>query len=735
MTRGWFLVLSALAVLGAPRQGLAGSRRALVVGIDEYQPQEAGPPGRWSDLEGAVNAAAAIASVLRARYGFEVRRLTNGDATRERMLAEITSFLADGAKPGDARVFFFAGHGSQVTNSLSPERDKLDETLVPADSALGARDLRDKELARAWNGVLEKGATLTVILDSCHSGSGARGAGARMGKARSLPPDLRDVKDGSAVEAPESRGALVLAAAQDYQLALETDGTEEPHGFFSWSLLRVLRSAPPNESAERVFSRIRALMQAEGRLQDPVIAGSDERRRAPVFGGLATARAAYVTVVEAESPDRVVLDAGRELGLRVGTLLRRVPGPGEKGGPVRLEIARAEGIGGCEARQTEGEGKLLPGDLFEVEAWAPPDETSLRVLMPAPLPVGAKVLAAVATLQALKRERHVVLEEDLLSAPVCNVLRWQKGQWLLQGPGGVEHLLGAAPSAKAIAPKLVSCEGRTRVLWLLPPSAELGAGLAESFRASPGIELTDDPAKAHYQLAGRVRGKALEYAWVRMELGPAATPAAMPGETRWIPGGEDAAAPLAQLALSLARIRAWLTLETPGDSGAFPYRLALRSTQGGAALDRSSTVRDGEEYALALVRDAEQSAPVEPRWVYAFVIDSAGTSQLLFPPSIHGSVENRLPRAGPGGPPEALDLGEPFTVSPPFGTDTFLLLTTDTPIANLAVFESDGVRGEVPKNPLESLLFRTGAGHRGSGERVPARWSLDRLSMTSLSAK
>src|SRR6185437_2118338 len=120
----------------------AETRRALLIGIDRYVPaasSEASAAGRgrsaWSDLAGAVNDVEGMRAVLVARYGFrpaDVHVLIDEQATRDRILDETRQWLIDAASGGDVSLFYYAGHGSQVRNSKSAERDKLDETIVPA---------------------------------------------------------------------------------------------------------------------------------------------------------------------------------------------------------------------------------------------------------------------------------------------------------------------------------------------------------------------------------------------------------------------------------------------------------------------------------------------------------------------------------------------------------------------------------------------------------------------------
>jgi hypothetical protein len=295
-------------LLGTAAPARAEGRRAVVVGIDKYAPSPGGTAtsatsgasaraGRagWSNLDGAVNDAEAIRQVLVSRFGFresDVHVLTNAEATRDRIVTAIRTWLIDSAAPGDVGVFFYAGHGSQVRNSKSAEADKMDESLVPADANQGRPDIRDKELARLFDDALDKKVILTAIVDSCHSGSIARGVG-RPTKFRVLPPDERDVADASAPVPPETRGALILSAAQDTESAAETaDDDNTAHGLFTWALLKILRSMPVNESADRMFLQLRAVMQAGDAPQEPVMAGTGERRRAPLFGvGSASASA------------------------------------------------------------------------------------------------------------------------------------------------------------------------------------------------------------------------------------------------------------------------------------------------------------------------------------------------------------------------------------------------------------------------------------------------------------
>ena len=115
----------------------------------------------------------------------------------------------------------------------------------------------------------------------------------------------------------------------------------------------------------------------------------------------------------------------------------------------------------------------------------------------------------------------------------------------------------------------------------------------------------------------------------------------------------------------------------------FPYRLAIRRQRDGTWAD--GVVFGNETYTLYL-RAERLPADIPPRYVYVFVIDSHGRRVLL-----HGtsSVENRVPRLGRA--PNEILLGT-FDVVPPYGIDTYHLLTTDEPLPNPRVLEWDGIR-------------------------------------------
>jgi len=287
------------------------AKRALLIGINDYS---AAKPLR--NLDGPRNDVDALRETLIERYGFEeedIVTLSDSEATREAILGRLDSLspptpgseAGSGAGSGRSVVlFYFSGHGTRLADALSDERDGMDEAIVAADG----REIRDKELRARFNAIVDRGARLTIILDHCFSGSGAR----------SVAPRIQH-------HTPEQRGALVLSATQDFDRAWETrDDGKHIHGAFSWALVRAMRDASAGASASEVFLRAQARMRAETPFQQPVMSG-DARARLTPFLGDATPRSGERTFVFVEKVrhDRsAVVQGGRAHGLSIGSELR-----------------------------------------------------------------------------------------------------------------------------------------------------------------------------------------------------------------------------------------------------------------------------------------------------------------------------------------------------------------------------------------------------------------------------
>lgn len=675
---------------------IEAARRALLVGIDDYtasrlrgMPGAGAVPGReWPDLPGPANDVRAMAEMLVLRYGFDRRdivTLTGQAATRAAILQSLERHLVRPSQRGDVVLFYFAGHGSQVRNSDSDEPDGLDESLVPADSRLGAPDIRDKELGAFFNRILDRGARLTVILDNCHSGSGARGL-ATGARPRGVTADPRDVRDPRNGPRPEQRGALVLSASQDFDRAWDTRDSEGTfRGVFSWALLRAMRDASAGEPAQETFLRARARVTAETPYQVPVMAGNDAARRRPLFGAHADrgVRDRVIVAVERVRPDgSVVLQGGWAHGLSVGTELRAGDGH------VFLTVTSIEGLARSEARPSSTN-RVRAGTLAEVVRWGAPPSRPFRVWIPRTEESLQTIETVARSLRARAAARKVRWIQDPTEETPTHLLRRMTSGWeLLRSGGGVEPLASDRAALDAIA--------------RLPRKAALFvqfAAPASLARSMENIALASDATDADYILVGRFAGRRLAFAWVRPAVDRSCR-TALPPRTGWTRDADS----LQEAFVRLRKTFAWLTIESPAASRS-PYRLHVRDPRTGAIVDE---VVGNTRYELVLRAAGTLADQLAPRFFYAFVIDSTGRGILLFPQS--GSIGNRFPSTDP--PPREIALGpaSAFEGVPPYGVDTYFLLTTDEPLPSPWILQWDGVRAR----------------------RMPSHWSIERAVLESV---
>jgi hypothetical protein len=743
--RRYAIVLFSSAALFFSAVAGAETRRAVIIGINSYFDSTTSLVGRgtppdprfWLNLNGAVNDSVRVRDILVARYGFErgdIVYISDRDATRNAIISAIEDHLIAKTRPGDVAFFYYAGHGSRVRNTLSTEEDKLDESIVPADASTGARDIRDRELRDLFNKVIDKGGELTVVLDSCHSGSATRGpSGSSSVVTRMLPMDPRDVKDGSTAPSPADRGALVISATQKDQLAHEG---EDEHGYdggvFSMALLRALRTAEVDEPAQNIFRRISAQMKASGYPQAPDIEGTDERKGRSFFGGEGSGETGRsVASVQSVDDGVVTLQEGISAGFTRGSELTKVNNP-----DVRIRIMEVDGLVRSIAEIRAGaESDINAGDLFVVDKWAPPDVPNLHVWIPS-VNLSATELAEFAEgLQAAAASKgYDWITDPTLQVP-SHILRHTDEGWELADELDNRHALGQSPSIDGIAEKLDPSGGAIYVNLPAPAALEGAIQLGDD-SANNSIAMSNTRRAADYHLVGRFNNGKLGYAWLRPQITSPAD-SAMPWITRWtdLEGPvEIQASKVATLAVKLGYINAWLRLEGPPKDPAFPYELVLKARDE----DRFVTggeIREGDRYSLAIHGPQNMPDFVAWRYVYVFALDRNGKSTLVFPQG--GFTENRYPPEEDKDDPKQTYIlpKSNFKVSKPFGMDTFVLVATNDRIPDLTVFNSGGVRSPVITRgtvTLTDLLRNVGTNTRGTElEAVPTQWSIQRLYVVS----
>jgi len=206
------------------RPGYYRQSWAVIIGINDYE--------HWPKLRYAVNDANGIEDALTSKFGFKkenVRKLLNGDATRQRIMQVLGDELTDGNKVQreDRVFFFFAGHGATRTF----EDGRQVGFIVPVDAdeqnyvstAISMTQIREaSDLIPAKH--------VYFVMDSCYSGLAlSRGSG-------------MFAKDKSYLDEVTRRAArqILTAGGADQQVA---DDGPNGHSVFTWALLQGLDGA------------------------------------------------------------------------------------------------------------------------------------------------------------------------------------------------------------------------------------------------------------------------------------------------------------------------------------------------------------------------------------------------------------------------------------------------------------------------------------------------------------
>lgn len=730
----------------------AQTRRAFLVGINEYNPVRNLLPycrKRFSSLSGCINDIEEMAGILEAKYGFEqnnIHLLPDEKATRGNILNCFEKYLINEAAPGDICVFYYSGHGSQVKNSKSPEHDGWDESIVPFDSYRGAKDIRDKELKKLFNRVLDKQAQLTVIVDACHSGSISRGIPSPL-RYRFLPPDECDVAELPNKEKfPAQRGALIFSAAQDFELAFETeDENNNSHGLFTWALLNVLRSAPIDELAQNIMLRVNALMHSEGSPQEPNLEGLPEQRMKPLFGIKPGDRSSVTAAVIDADGETIVLQGGIAAGIRENCELKKICVK-DQSSEIRLRVNAVQGLNCCTAKLMKGSSDdIQKGDLFEMDHWAAPPGTRMKVSIPASSLSMEELTHTAHEINKLCNQNNIDWINDPTEKNPTHIIFWNNSSWFLHTPTNMAIDLGKKPNTNELIKqiRLTHSNKNTKpgFFFHVPISASLNATFQSEITGfSDSIEILSPRQETNYVLVGRYNDEKLEYAWALPNTVGINIDLPLPVRTKWLPvektaNSQEPLKLLIEKIMKLAIIKAWLQLSSPPDNGEFPYRLSLKNTKTGL-IANSGPLVEGEEYIPLLKADKDKLHQfIEQRYVYMFIIDSDGEGKLIFPSLEQVNSENHFPIWKTDFPSqiELMKSGS-LEITSPFGVDTYILLTTTEPIPNPDILNFSGVRRGAPKgklSPLEKLLTGVGVKRGGNPPVTPTNWSIERLSILS----
>jgi len=266
-------------------------RCALCVGINDY-------PYAGNDLNGCVNDAKAWAEILNKNFDFasgDIKLLLDSQATKKNTMDALKNLLA-GAKAGDHLVYTNSSHGSYVADT-SGDEPTYDEIICPHD--IDVNQIEDDDLRQLFRN-LPKDASLTVILDNCHSGTATRAAvsdilpGLRTPddrRVRFLSPALRGLpilenpwtaKPKRQIKYPESKMNEILFSGctdKEYSYDAYFDGTY--HGAMTYYALQAIRAANYQLTYSQLYRRVGNLIIDYP--QNPQLEGKSANRKRQIF--------------------------------------------------------------------------------------------------------------------------------------------------------------------------------------------------------------------------------------------------------------------------------------------------------------------------------------------------------------------------------------------------------------------------------------------------------------------
>jgi hypothetical protein len=787
------LVFAALCVLFCCRvsaqappaaNSSASTKSALLIGIDTYAhpngdlkvPAGAPQTGRFEplliypNLKGPSHDVAAMRALLTSeKFGFSnddkhIHVLLNEQATHDAILQAMEQYLVRDPKPGDTVVLFISSHGSlranpkghgQLYNLDGTGRNPsyVENTIVPYDWYLGRDDIFSRDLRHVFNQAADRNIHVTAIFDACHSGSLARGPLNPSLVPRDFDFDPRPMApDPYPAEAtatpPESRAdnpVLVLSAAQKEQLAMDVQDAVPAHGLFTNALIETLEALPSNRPSEDIFKRLVVTMEvAPGAThQQPELDASVARRQQPLFGGVAGSGPPTAAIVTADAAG-AILDIGAAADIGPGSEFTQLTE--SNGVRAVLRVTSSIGVARSKVAVISPAGATVhASDVVELTKWVPAARPTLSFYAGASNPSSAEIQDAL----NLARSAHLNFAADPSRDRWTHHLAWDGARWTLEahaqsppaGPAKKDKpiMLGAklSPAAlKKIPP--------ASVVWFdAPLPRESASALLPPQNGAPpsAAVLTPDRTQAMYVIAGTSTEAGISYAWFKRsdmdaELqtpkgsGAGCSPnSPYPLRTDWVAPQAAPEIALSASAVQLARLNGWLKLGSSELTGQadFPYRFTLRGVAESQDVVDGGRTYDQATYEPALV--GSQKAAVSPRWIYVLSIDCQGKGVLLFP--YEGAPSAQVPTAE-----EKLDRivlpNDHILVGDPLGTDTYLMLTTSTQLANPSALEFKGVvtRGAgyaKAADPLEDLLDSTSAGTRGATRPAPTNWSIQML--------
>lgn len=331
---------------------------ALLIGIDHYLPNQLPDGTSYSNLSGCVRDINQVTDFLKLKLKIPNEQFFTLTAsnigqpqppeapdklpTYENIVA-MFAHLTEIAQPSDQIYIHYSGHGGRAKTNYPQLKGEngVDETLVPTDIGKStARYLRDIELAKILERMVDKGLIVTVVLDSCHSGGATRGDDCDVRGLDTIDTTVRPTESLVATDAeliqtwetlttentrnvtlgsgwlPQPKGYVLLAACRQNESAVEyAFNGKERNGVLTYWLLDSLYSLEPGLTYKVLHDRILAKINSQFQRQTPQLQGEGSR---VVFGCKSASLQYAVDVMKVEANKRLLLNTGQAQGIRKG---------------------------------------------------------------------------------------------------------------------------------------------------------------------------------------------------------------------------------------------------------------------------------------------------------------------------------------------------------------------------------------------------------------------------------
>jgi hypothetical protein len=336
---------------------------ALLIGINFYFPHRLPEGNYYKNLRGCVRDINHVETYLKDTFKLTFDQIIKLTATAsenpnlpqespeflpsyENIVAKFKEITAK-AQPQDQVYIHYSGHGGRAKTIYETLKGyaALDEALVPCDIGQpNSRYLRDLELAKLLEDMVEKELVVTLVLDSCHSGGATRELETEEWNVRgggfvditprptdSLVASLQELAENWQTSTensrnitvvngllPEPKGYTLFAACRDHEAAYEGvfEGTER-NGALTYFLLKALQQYGTEISVEDLYNRIaNQICPCFNGRQTPMLRGEMDRT---FFGGKSVALSRNTVVMKVDvKQNRVQLQMGQASGIKKG---------------------------------------------------------------------------------------------------------------------------------------------------------------------------------------------------------------------------------------------------------------------------------------------------------------------------------------------------------------------------------------------------------------------------------